>query len=98
MLGNPAGFLLRLEGFPRELRGRSLGIIYSVGVTLFGGFAPFVVTWLIGVTGSGYAPAWYMSACRLVSLVARPYSTSALPISDRSHRRFHPAIHNRRTK
>ncbi|MGF6638869.1 hypothetical protein OKW39_006085 [Paraburkholderia sp. MM6662-R1] len=70
VLGNPAGFLLLLEGFPREMRGRSLGIIYSVGVTLFGGFAPFVVTWLIGVAGSAYAPAWYMSACSLVSLAA----------------------------
>ena len=50
--------------------GRSLGIIYSVGVTLFGGFAPFVVTWLIGATGSAYAPVWYMSACSLVSLSA----------------------------
>ncbi|WP_233857873.1 MFS transporter [Paraburkholderia sp. HD33-4] len=70
VLGNPAGFLLLLEGFPREMRGRSLGIIYSVGVTLFGGFAPFVVTWLIGATGSAYAPVWYMSACSLVSLAA----------------------------
>ncbi|KXU84293.1 MFS transporter [Paraburkholderia monticola] len=70
VLGNPAGFLLLLEGFPREMRGRSLGIIYSVGVTLFGGFAPFVVTWLIGATGSPYAPVWYMSACGLVSLGA----------------------------
>ncbi|NML35393.1 MFS transporter [Paraburkholderia antibiotica] len=70
VVANPAGFLLLLEGFPREMRGRSLGIIYSVGVTLFGGFAPFVVTWLIGATGSAYAPVWYMAACSFVSLAA----------------------------
>ncbi|MCC8395672.1 MFS transporter [Paraburkholderia sp. MMS20-SJTR3] len=70
VVANPAGFLLLLEGFPREMRGRSLGIIYSVGVTLFGGFAPFAVTWLIGATGSAYAPVWYMAACSAVSFAA----------------------------
>jgi MHS family proline/betaine transporter-like MFS transporter len=72
VLANPAGFLLLLEGFPRDMRGRSLGIIYSLGVSLFGGFAPFVVTWLISVTKSPYAPVWYMAVCGLVSLIALP--------------------------
>jgi MHS family proline/betaine transporter-like MFS transporter len=72
VLANPGGFLLLLEGFPREMRGRSLGIIYSVGVTLFGGFAPFVVTWLIGITESPYAPVWYMLVSSLISLAALP--------------------------
>ena len=27
---------------------------------IFGGFAPFFVTWLIGVTGSPVAPAFYV--------------------------------------
>jgi MHS family proline/betaine transporter-like MFS transporter len=71
-VANPTGFLLLLEGFPREIRGRSLGIIYSVGVTLFGGFAPFIVTWLLNVTQSPYAPVWYMAVCSLISLAALP--------------------------
>jgi MHS family proline/betaine transporter-like MFS transporter len=71
-VSNPTGFLLLLEGFPREIRGRSLGIVYSVGVTLFGGFAPFIVTWLLNVTQSPYAPVWYMAVCSLVSLAALP--------------------------
>jgi len=70
VLSSPGGFLLLMEGFPREIRGRSLGIIYSLGVTLFGGFAPFTVTWLISVTKNPYAPVWYMGACGLVSLIA----------------------------
>ena len=72
VLANPGGFLLLLEGFPPEMRGRSLGIVYSVGVTLFGGFAPFVVTWLIGVTESAYAPVWYMLVSSVISLAALP--------------------------
>jgi MHS family proline/betaine transporter-like MFS transporter len=71
-LANPTGFLLLLEGFPRAIRGRSLGIIYSLGVTLFGGFAPFIVTWLIKSTQSPYAPVWYMAACSAISLAALP--------------------------
>ncbi|MGF6607389.1 MHS family proline/betaine transporter-like MFS transporter [Paraburkholderia sp. WSM4175] len=72
VLASPGGFLLLLERFPREIRGRSLGIIYSLGVTLFGGFAPFVVTWLISVTKNAYAPVWYMGVCGLISLIALP--------------------------
>jgi len=69
-LGSPAGFVLVMEAFPREVRVTALALVYSVGVTLFGGFAQFIVTWLISRTGNVLAPAWYMSACSVVSIVA----------------------------
>ncbi|MFK0377964.1 MFS transporter [Pandoraea sp. NPDC090278] len=58
------------EVFPRATRATGLAIVYGVGVSVFGGFAQFIATWLIGVTGSKLAPAGYVIAVSLVSLIA----------------------------
>ncbi|WP_028225519.1 MFS transporter [Paraburkholderia ferrariae] len=68
-LTSPAGFLMILEALHPQVRATSLGIIYALGVTLFGGFAQLAVGALWRATGSFYAPAWYVSGCGLVSLV-----------------------------
>jgi MFS transporter, MHS family, citrate/tricarballylate:H+ symporter len=56
------------ESLPTSLRAGSLGIIYALAISCFGGSAQFVVTWLIDVTGSPLAPAWYMSGALLLGL------------------------------
>jgi MFS family permease len=56
------------ETLPPSLRAGSVGIIYALAISVFGGTAQFVVTWLIAVTGSPIAPAWYMSVALLVGL------------------------------
>jgi MHS family proline/betaine transporter-like MFS transporter len=61
---------LMMEAFPREQRVTGLSIIYSFGVTLFGGFSPLLVTWLIGVTGNPLTPAFYLVATCALSLFA----------------------------
>jgi MHS family proline/betaine transporter-like MFS transporter len=61
-----------VEQFPTRIRSTGLAIPYNLGVMLFGGFAQFFVTWLIHVTGSPIAPAFYMmfgAAIALVSLL-----------------------------
>jgi MHS family proline/betaine transporter-like MFS transporter len=40
---------------------------YSVATAIFGGFAPFVATWLIATTGSPLAPTYYLIAAAFVS-------------------------------
>jgi MHS family proline/betaine transporter-like MFS transporter len=42
---------------------------HHVGVTVFGGFAPLTVTWLIGATGSKLVPAFYIIAAAVLSMV-----------------------------
>jgi MFS transporter, MHS family, proline/betaine transporter len=37
---------------------------------IFGGFGPFIVTWLIKTTGSPLAPTYYVMAGLALSLVA----------------------------
>jgi len=39
-------------------------------VTIFGGFAPFVATWLIAQTGDPLSPAYYLMATALLSIMA----------------------------
>jgi MHS family proline/betaine transporter-like MFS transporter len=46
-----------------------VAICYSVGVTVFGGFAPLTVTWLIALTGSKLMPAFYIIAAAVLSIV-----------------------------
>lgn len=69
-LGSSSGFLILMEGFPKHVRATGLSIVYSIGVSVFGGFAQFIVTWLISATGNPMSPAWYMVTCSAVSLCA----------------------------
>lgn len=60
---------LLTEIFPRSTRATGLSLAYAAGVSIFGGFAQFIVTWLIGATGNPTAPAWYVIVCGVLSLV-----------------------------
>ncbi|GAA1496137.1 MFS transporter [Paeniglutamicibacter kerguelensis] len=55
--------------FPSSIRGTGLAVTYNVGVTLLGGIAPLVLTWLLSVTGSLNAPSLYYMAIAVISLV-----------------------------
>ncbi|MDR5758602.1 MFS transporter [Caballeronia sp. LZ035] len=55
------------ELFPTYGRTTLMSIGYSLSTAIFGGFAPFISTWLIGVTGSPIAPAFYLTAAAIVS-------------------------------
>ena len=70
------------EMFPREIRATGMSIVYCLGVSIFGGFAQFFATWLIQLTGSTLAPAWYLIGCGLVSLLPLPFmrETAGRPI------------------
>lgn len=58
---------LMSEIFPTRVRSTGLSLGYSLGVTLFGGFAPFIVTWLIHTTGDTLAPSYYVLTAAVVS-------------------------------
>lgn len=58
------------EIFPTEVRATGMSLVYALGVAIFGGFGQFIVTWLIAATGSPIAPAYYVMACALATLVA----------------------------
>src|SRR5260370_25951834 len=43
---------------------------YRISVTIFGGFAPFVATWLIAVTGASLSPSFYLMFTAGLSIIA----------------------------
>lgn len=56
--------------FPTHVRYAGMAIAYNVSTSLFGGTAPAVNEWLIGRTGDGLVPAYYMMAACLVGALA----------------------------
>jgi MFS transporter, MHS family, proline/betaine transporter len=57
------------EIFPTRMRSTWMSIGYSLAVALFGGFAPYVATWLIARTGSPLAPTGYVMGAAVVSAI-----------------------------
>ncbi len=58
------------EQFQAHVRSTGLGTAYNFAVMIFGGFAPFFVTWLIHVTGVPVAPAFYVMFGAAAGLLA----------------------------
>jgi len=58
------------ELFPIRVRATAVSTSYSVAVAIFGGFAPFLLAWLIEVPGSHLAPSYYLMFAAAVSLLA----------------------------
>jgi len=72
------------EIFPTKVRFSGFAFSFNSANALFGGTAPFVATWLIALTGSKMAPAWYLVAAAAVALVAMVASreTAGKPLAD----------------
>ncbi|MPW21346.1 MFS transporter [Paraburkholderia sp. CNPSo 3157] len=54
--------------FPTSVRSTGLGFSYNIGVMVFGGFTPWLVTAMIGATHNPLSPAFYLMACAVLSL------------------------------
>jgi MFS family permease len=65
----PFGALIA-ELFPANVRSIGLSLAYNIAVMVFGGFGPFIVTWLIETTGSPLAPTYYVMGGLALSIVA----------------------------
>jgi MFS transporter, MHS family, proline/betaine transporter len=58
------------EQFPVETRAVGVAFSYSISVSIFGGFAPFVATWLIAQTGNPLSPSFYLIVTAVLSIIA----------------------------
>ncbi|TQC48780.1 MFS transporter [Rhodococcus sp. WS4] len=75
-----AGFLIGIVGGPTpaflaerfRTRNRATGVSvsYAISVALFGGTAPYVITWLASTTGNPRSPAYYTILCAGLSVLA----------------------------
>jgi len=68
------------ELFPVETRAIGVSLGFSTAVSIFGGLAPLVATWLIAVTGDSLSPSYYLIGTALLSLIA------VLAVQSRSRR------------
>ncbi|QVQ50745.1 MFS transporter [Spiractinospora alimapuensis] len=55
--------------FPARVRGTGVAIGYNISFAIFGGTAPFVVTYIVDATGNLQVPALYLIGAALVALV-----------------------------
>jgi MHS family proline/betaine transporter-like MFS transporter len=59
-----------VELFPTRTRYSGLALGYNLAVAVCGGTTPLVATWLVNVTGSTVAPAFYLMAAALGTTLA----------------------------
>ncbi|GAA0608836.1 MFS transporter [Virgibacillus siamensis] len=55
--------------FFTEVRYGGLALTYNISVSLFGGTAPLVVSWMVNISGSHLAPAFYVIFVSLIGIV-----------------------------
>jgi MHS family proline/betaine transporter-like MFS transporter len=58
------------EQFPVETRAIGVSLGFSTAVSIFGGLAPLIATWLIATTGNSLSPSYYLIFTALLSLFA----------------------------
>ncbi|MEJ0022225.1 MAG: MFS transporter [Alphaproteobacteria bacterium] len=68
------------ESLPKAIRGAGFGTVYSATVAVFGGTTQLVVTWLIHVTGSALAPAYYLTGATVIGLLALMLMPESAPV------------------
>jgi MHS family proline/betaine transporter-like MFS transporter len=67
----PAGIS---EIFPTGVRSTGTSLVYNGAFTIFGGFAPAILTWFTHRPGgSVFAPAWYVMVAAVVAAIAIPF-------------------------
>jgi MFS family permease len=68
------------ESLPKTIRGSGFGTVYSVSIAAFGGTTQLVVTWLIHITGSAMAPAWYVMGAAAVGQIGVMLMPESAPV------------------
>jgi MFS transporter, MHS family, citrate/tricarballylate:H+ symporter len=69
-----------VEALPRSIRSGAFGTAYATAIALFGGTTQLVVTWLIHLTGSAVAPAWYLVGVTAIAQIAYMLFPETAPV------------------
>lgn len=56
--------------FPTQTRTTGMSLGYNISVTIFGGFAPFIMAWLVSSSGNILAPSFYVIFAAVISLIS----------------------------
>lgn len=74
--GSLASFLSEI--FPLRVRYSGMAFSFNSANALFGGTAPLIATWMIGVTGDKLAPAYYLVVAAFVALMTLYYGRKVI--------------------
>ena len=69
-----------MESLPPRIRSGGFGTVYAASVAVFGGTTQLIVTWIIHVTGSEIAPAWYLIGFTLIGQIAYMLYPETAPV------------------
>jgi predicted branched-subunit amino acid permease len=69
-MSGAALIVLIVESFPSRVRSTGFSIVYAVAVSVFGGTAQLIITWLIGTTGNPMSPVAYLLAANAICIGA----------------------------
>lgn len=83
-LGTTPVLITITESIPRQIRSGMVATIYALSISVFGGSTQFMITWLIHVTGSPLAPAWYMAGAIAIGLVAMGLIQESAPVKKKA--------------
>lgn len=72
--------LLMTRLFPVSLRYSGIGLGYSLGIAIFGGTTPLVLTGLVDITGSSFSPIVWISFVGVIGFLAVFLSRPIRPI------------------
>ena len=70
------------EGFSPGRRSLGYALTYTFAVSIFGGSAQFLITWLIKATGDTLMPVWWLMGASLIGVIAG----IAMPLAARRSR------------
>ncbi|MDE2235803.1 MAG: MFS transporter [Gammaproteobacteria bacterium] len=73
-------FTLITEQLPMRLRSGAIAIIYAFAISVFGGSTQFMETWLIKLSGSPLAPAFYWFGAMLLGILAVSLMAESAPV------------------
>lgn len=68
------------ESIPKRVRARAFALVYAIPVTVLGGTTQLVVTWILKVTGSPMALAYYLTVVSVIGLLGMAGFKESAPI------------------
>jgi len=74
------------EQWTTRVRSSGIAVAYNMAVMLFGGFAPFLVTWLVKTTNNPVSAAWYVLLGVAIGLVSYAFMRDASPAAQARQR------------
>ena len=78
-LGAPPIIISLTESLPKSIRSGAVATVYAFAISIFGGSAQFIVTWLIRASGNPLAPAWYWTGAVALGLVVMLFLPESAP-------------------